>query len=437
MDDNDQRPVDNAVPEAAAALQRYVTDHAADLLEFARELIACPSMNPPGDERAAADAVIRRLADLGLPPAEVRAKDPQRPNLLCRLPGAPGGPTLMLSGHLDTKPIGDRAPWRTDPLRGEVVDGRLYGLGSGDMKGALAAMVYAAAAVQAANVPLGGDLLLVFSADEEAGSAYGAGYLVEARLVQATAAVLGEPAGVRTEWEGIYLISRGVTCFRTQVRGTQMHSSVAGLLPAVNASAKMAHVLWRMERELQPRIHCPPHPWSDQGPKVNVGVMVSGGVFWGVYPGYAEFATDLRTMPGMTQAGVRRDVEAFLDELRRADPELQVEVEFEPPPLGWIEPSEIAADHPVVAALQQAAAVVFGSSPPLSAYPATTDAPKFQYGAGIPTVAAFGPGRLPLAHSPNEHIAVKSLTQAAQVYALCALNYLGAEGRYPWRGLED
>jgi acetylornithine deacetylase/succinyl-diaminopimelate desuccinylase-like protein len=413
------------VDEYVPTLVQFLDDRQGELLDFACELIASPSMNPPGDERAMANAVIRRLEALGLFGAEIKARTPERPNVLFRLSGDPKGPTLMYNGHLDTKPIGDRSQWRTDPLRGEVINGQLYGLGIGDMKGGVAAMVYAAAALRAAGVPLGGSLLLAFTADEEAGSAYGADYLVQERLVRADAALLGEPAGVHKEWEGIYLISRGVTCFRIKVRGTQMHSSVAGLLPAVNASAKMAHVLWRMERELQPRIQCPRHAWSTQGAKVNVGVMVQGGVFWGVYPGYAEFSTDLRTMPGMTQAGVRRDVEAFLDELRSEDPALQVELEFEPPPLGWIEPSEIAADHLVVRALQQATARVFGTSPPLSAYPATTDAPKFQIGLGIPTVAAFGPGRLPLAHSPHEHIAVESLVQAAQVYALCALHFLG------------
>jgi acetylornithine deacetylase/succinyl-diaminopimelate desuccinylase-like protein len=415
------------VDEYLPVVLQYLDDRQGDLLDFACELIASPSINPPGDERAMADAVVRRLDALGLIGAEIKLKRPERPNVLFRLSGNPDGPTLMINGHLDTKPVGDRSQWRTDPLRGEVVDGQLYGLGIGDMKGAVAAMVYAAAALRAANVPLAGSLLLAFSADEEAGSTYGADYLVQEKLVRADAALLGEPAGVHKEWEGIHLISRGVTCFRIKVHGTQMHSSVAGLLPAVNASAKMAYVLWRMERELPSRIQCPRHAWSTQGAKVNVGVMVQGGVFWGVYPGYAEFSTDLRTMPGMTQNEVRRDVEAFLDELRAEDSDLQVEFEFEPLPLGWIEPSEITAEHPLVRALQGAAARVFGASPPLSAYPATTDAPKFQFGLGIPTIAAFGPGRLPLAHSPNEHIAVGSLVQAAQVYALCALNFLGVK----------
>jgi acetylornithine deacetylase len=206
-----------------------------------------------------------------------------------------------------------------------------------------------------------------------------------------------------------------------------MHSSISDLLPSVNASSKMAFVLGRMQQELPPRIQYTPHPLCPQGPTLNVGVMVKGGVFYGVYPGYAEFACDLRTLPGMSQEGVCRDIEAFLDELRQQDPQLKVELEFEPLPLGWIEPSEIPADHPLVAAIQKAAEQVLGVSPPLGSLPGTTDAPKLQFGLGIPTIPAFGPGRLPLAHSPNESISVRSPLQAAQIYALCAINYLGVK----------
>ena len=408
-----------------AAVLRYLDDHRDELLEFTRELIATPSMNPPGDERAMADAVIGRLNDLGLKGAEVKAKVPERPNVLYRLRGDPEGATLMFSGHLDTKPVGEAAQWHTDPLGGEIIDGQLYGLGSGDLKAAIAAMIYAAAALNFAKVKLGGNLLLVFSADEEAGSTYGADYLVEEKLITADAAVLGEPAGIEREWEHLCLISRGNCCFRIKVRGTQMHSSISDILPSVNASAKLAQVLLRMQNELASELSYKAHPLCPQGPTLNVGVMLSGGVFFGVYPGYAEFACDLRTLPGMTQEGVRQDIERFLDRLRQQDAELKVELEFEPLPLGWIEPSEIAADHPLVASMHEAAEQVLGYRPPLGAIPGTTDAPKFQAGLGIPTIPAFGPGRLPLAHSPNEHISVDSPLQAAQIYALCALNYLG------------
>ena len=408
-----------------AAALKFLHDRRDELFEFTRALVAIPSVNPPGDERAVAQAVVQRLNELGLPDVEVKAKTPERPNVFCRLRGTGGGPTLMLSGHLDTKPIGDRSRWLTDPLKPEIIDGKLYGLGVGDMKAAVAAMVYAAAALRATAAPLKGDLLLAFTADEEAGSAFGADYLVEERLARADAAILGEPCGIHREWEYLCLLSRGNCCFRIKVWGTQMHSSISDILPSVNASVKMAYVLWRMQRDLPGRIRYTPHPLCPQGVTLNVGVMVSGGVFFGVYPGYAEFACDLRTLPGMTQQGVRQDIEAFLDDLRREDPDLKAELSFEPLPLGWIEPSEMPADHPLTAALQWAAGRVFGACPPLGCIPGTTDAPKFQFGLGIPTVPAFGPGRLPLAHSPNEHIDVNSPLQAAQVYALSALKYLG------------
>lgn len=407
------------------AVRRFLNERGDELLEYTRQLIRIPSVNPPGGERAVAEAVLERLSSLGVGGAYVKAKAPDRPNVICRLEGDPNGPTLMLSGHLDTKPAGDLSKWTTDPLGAEIVEGQLYGLGSGDMKAAVAAMVYAAAALNEVGVPLGGSLLLAFTADEEAGSTYGADYLVEEQLVQADAGVLGEPSGIQREWEYLCLISRGNCCFRIKVWGTQMHSSISDILPSVNASVKMAYVLWRMQRDLPERFEYTPHPLCHQGPTLNAGVMVEGGVFFGVYPGYAEFACDLRTLPGMTQDGVRRDVEAFLDELRSEDPELRVELEFEPLPLGWIEPSEISADHPLVVAMQAAAESVFGASPELGSIPGTTDAPKFELGLRIPTIPAFGPGRLPLAHSPNEHISVDSPLQAAQVYALCALNYLG------------
>src|SRR5690606_5286112 len=89
-----------------------------------------------------------RAERLGLGRGEIHCLDESRPNLVLHVPGRGDGPTLMLNGHLDTKPIGDaRDLWRTDPLEPVVVDGLLYGLGTSDMKAAVAAMLYAAHAL--------------------------------------------------------------------------------------------------------------------------------------------------------------------------------------------------------------------------------------------------------------------------------------------------
>ena len=122
-----------------------------DVLDIARELVRTPSPNPPGDERAVAALVHDLLPALQLPRAEVIARDESRPNLWVTLDFGAGGRHLVLSGHLDTKPVGD-ATWSVDPFAAHVEGDQLYGLGSGDMKSALAAMLVAASRL-AHNAP--------------------------------------------------------------------------------------------------------------------------------------------------------------------------------------------------------------------------------------------------------------------------------------------
>ena len=416
--------LNKVIDEALAQLASWQDE----MLDFACRLVATPSPTPPGDERAVAEVIIAQLRSLGLTNITIAAARPERPNVLCRIGGAADSPsgaanrrTLILNGHIDTKPVGDAAArWDTDPLTPTFRGGRLYGLGATDMKGAVAAIVYAGAAIAKVGLAQPGDLLLVLSADEEGGSAFGGKYLTRDYGLRADAAIVCEPTGLTQPWEFIALVARGICCFKIKIYGTQMHSSLSDRLPSVNASVKLADVLSHMSREL--KITAPPHPLCPDGVTINLGVMLRGGVFYGVYPGFAEFGVDVRVIPGMSQEDVRRDVEALLDWLRQNDPTLQVELEFEPPPLGWIPPCEIAADTPVVQTSRAAAAQVLGVELPLIAYPATTDGTYFA-AAGIPTIPAFGPGLLPLAHGANEYVHVESILQAAQIYTLTALRF--------------
>jgi acetylornithine deacetylase len=222
------------------------------------------------------------------------------------------------------------------------------------------------------------------------------------------------------EWEAIDLVSRGAALFKVRVRGTQMHSSISDRFPAVNATVAMARLVERMHRELKDALTYAGHPLGGLGPTVNVGVMVSAGVFYGVYPGEAEFACDVRTLPGMTGEQIRTDVEAFLASAMADDPELDAELLFE----AYVPATEIGPDEPVVRAVQSAAAAVLDEEPELAAFPGATDAAYVQGAAGIPSIAAFGPGFLPRAHSPNESVPVRSIGQAARMYALAAARFL-------------
>ncbi len=400
----------------------WIDRHRDDLLRFAAKLVATPSPNPPGDERAVAAVVLEELDRLGLAGAEVAAKEPHRPNVLFRLKGKRPGPVLMLCGHSDTKPVGDLTLWRTDPLQPTVRDGKLFGLGSTDMKGAVAAMIYATAALRHGDCDLAGDVLLVVNADEERSTKFGSEYLSTEYGLKADAALLGEPCGIAgPEFEFLHLLSRGVSCFKVRVWGTQMHSSLTDRLPSINANVRLAEILARMAREL--RLTYQPHPLC-AAPTVNLGVKLEGGVGYGVCPGVAEFQSDVRTLPGMTREQLQADLERFLDAIRREHPPLRIELEFEPPPLDWIPPTEVAADHPLVAALLKSAELVLGHTPKMSAFPGGTDASKFQAVAGIPTIPSFGPGWLDLAHGPNECVGIEAIVQAAKIYAQTAQNFL-------------
>lgn len=389
------------------------------VLELTKRLVATPSPNLPGDERAMGAIVQEILADLRLPDAEVLAKDTTRPNLLATLDFGPGGRHLALSGHLDTKPIGS-AEWSTDPFTPTVDGDRLYGLGTCDMKGAIAAMLLAAADLSA-DPPTRGKLSLLLTADEENAAAYGARYLAETDAVSADAVLIGEPGGIEEDWDTLHLVSRGITNFSIDVHGDQGHSSLSDVRGSVSATQEMAWLLLEFAERFAPT--APPHPLRPEGPTVNAGVLVSGGVGFGVVPGLASFAVDVRLMPGMDRATFECDLNEFLHDATSRRPTLRASVRFEDPPRDWLPPTEVEADHPLVAATTSALERALGWTPSPSVFPGTTDATWLQGLSGLPTLPACGPGLLSRAHAADEFVSIPALTQARVIYRDIALEY--------------
>ncbi|MDQ4058758.1 MAG: M20 family metallopeptidase [Actinomycetota bacterium] len=389
------------------------------VLELARALIEAPSPNPPGDERSVAGLLIDALEQRGLPRPQVIAKEPERPNLLTTIDFGPGGRHLCLCGHMDTKPVG-AADWSTDPFEG-VVDGtRLYGLGSCDMKGALAAMIEAAASTDLGR----GRLSLLFTADEENAALFGARFLAESDSLEADSAVIGEPGGIDADWDQLHVLSRGIANLSIRVLGDQGHSSLSDRKPMINASVNMARLLTAFAEGFRPS--APNHPLGAT-PTVNAGVKVEGGVNFGVHPGEAGFSADVRTIPGMERDVFEAELEGWLQEQCSKIPELRARIEFEPEPRAWLPPTEVAPDAPVATAAAAALEQTFGIVPPLSAFPGTTDAAWIQGLAGIPTLPALGPGLLERAHSRDEFIDLDALAVAADVYALVAKHFCARE----------
>lgn len=380
-----------------------------DVLALTKHFVGVPSPNLPGDERAIAAAVIDFARSAGLDEIRVLAQAPERPNVLIDLDFGPGGKHLALSGHIDTKPVGD-AIWATDPFVAEEIDGNLHGLGTCDMKGAVAAMLIAAAEV-AANPPQFGRLTLVLTADEEYGSRFGSRYLAESGAVNADAIVIGEPGGINTDWDSLQIVSRGIANVYIDVMGRQGHSSLSRVKGYQFATQAMAEVLLEFAREFSPSF-----PANELGiaPTVNAGVLVNGGVGFGVVPGLATFASDIRLVPGMARQVFESELDDFLAGFAARG--ITATARFEESPRDWLPPTEVAASDPIVGSCQQAMEAVLGAEVPLSAFPGTTDACWLQGILGIPTLPAFGPGLLEYAHAADERINIKSLEQSVPIY---------------------
>ena len=242
----------------------------------------------------------------------------------------------------------------------------------------------------------------------------------------ADAALIGEPQSIHEPFESLPLVSRTGVSFLVRIYGTQGHSSVSDRIHMVNAIQKMDWVLDRMAREWRPSY--PDHPLCPYGPTVNVGMLVRGGVSFGIYPGFAEFGVEVRTTPGMAQEDVRADAELFLRALSEEEADLKWEFVYNRDPALYTQPTVVPEDEPLVGHVLEAAEQVLGRRLPLTYFPGGTDAKEFQGVGGVPTLPGFGPGLLTVAHGPNEFVHLNALAPSAEVYALTAMSYLADRG---------
>lgn len=400
------------------------TVDALDVVELAQRLVRTPSPNPPGDERAVAGVVQDVLRELGLPVAEMVAVDDTRPNLLVTLDFGPDGRHLVLSGHLDTKPVGD-AEWTVDPLGADLDGDRLYGLGSADMKAAIAAMLVAAARL-ADRPPPGGRLSLLLTADEEDGAMFGAHHVARTRPLDADAVVIGEPGGIETDFDRIHLVSRGIARLRLVARGRQGHSSLSAVAGTRNAGVDVARLVAAVADELA--LDVPPNDDGLEGwaATVNSGMRFRGGVGYGVLPGRMAVDTEVRLLPGMDRGAL---TDAFIELADRvaARTGADLAVEYDAAPNDWLPAAAVAKGHPIAQAAQLACRQVLDTNPPLSVFPGTTDATWFQAGQGLPTLPALGPGLLRRAHGADEWVSVAAVRRSVDLYETLAAQFCATQ----------
>jgi succinyl-diaminopimelate desuccinylase len=358
------------------------------------ELVAIPSHG--GEEQA----IIRYLADRFT-----------RQGIICRvseLDGTPinvvaeigSGPrVLVLNSHHDTVPPGDPALWTTDPLTPVVKDGKVYGRGSEDAKGCLAAMIVAFETLAARRERLPVKLILMAVGAEERG---GLGTKMEAaRGLTADAAIVGESTGLVP-----MIAHKGVLRLEVEIIGKAAHASdpEAG----INAIVAMAPVVSALDG-LAVRIRQRAEAYT--GKASLVISTIGGGVALNVIPARCVISIDRRVLPAEAEADANREIVEAATRALPAGSGARVEVRK----VRFVPPSLTDAASPIVAAAEEAATAVLGRPVRAAGFTATCDMTYLVNDAKIPTII-LGPDSIEPAHQANESISIEQMALAVGVY---------------------
>lgn len=379
-------------------------DYEREVVELTRNLIAIPSVS--GQEKAIGKFLRSTMENMGLE-VEFQEARKDRPNVIGRVLGKSGKPGLLLNGHMDTIPVGDM---EVDPFGGVVEGGRIYGRGAVDMKGAIAAMVVAAALIKRAGVELDKDLIVAAVSGEEAfknrAGGIGTRYMVK-KGIDASAAIVGEATNLDIGIAHIGLMFINIIC-----KGRGVHSVDRDR--GVNAILKMVKVINALQ-ELGSRLELKRHKLLGRPPVMNIGI-IHGGTLHNWVPDLCRLGIDRRLIPGETVEEALQQINELVERLRREDSDLTVTFKPRIANRGM----EISPDEAVVLAIQKARGRVLGSYANLVGIPYGTDAAILVNEARIPT-AIMGPGDFKLLHSRVESVGVKELVDAVKIYTHTAL----------------
>ncbi len=372
--------------------------------DFLQRLVQTPSFS--GQEAAAARLIASEMRAQGFPSVRIDRIG----NVIGRY-GRSGGPLLLLNGHMDTVGVGDADAWDVDPFAGEVREGRLYGLGSVDMKGALAAMVHGVGLLARRGVDLPGEVVVAAVVQEEPTEGMAMRVLVEEEGVRPDWVVLGEPTNLQ-----VARGHRGRMEIRISVFGRASHASTPE--EGENALTNAARLIFSLD--LLGGGLMSDAVLGKGSLAVTQLVTVASGR--NAIPARCDLVVDRRLTLGETPTRALAEIEAVMQrEAIRGKVEMAryhsvsytgYETEGAESYPAWLMPE----DHPLVAATCESLERRLGRRPALRTWPFSTDGAYTMGEAGIPTVG-FGPGEARLAHTANESIRLDDVQRAAQAYA--------------------
>jgi succinyl-diaminopimelate desuccinylase len=386
-----------------------------ELVELLRGMIRIPSENPPGDESEVANYIVDKMKHYGLDAEAVESKK-NRVNAVGTLRGVGKNKAFLYNGHIDTVPAGKRELWSVDPYEGVVKDGRIYGRATGDMKGATACAMIAAKALNDIGVELNGDFHIHGVADEEAGATYGTRYLIEkgyASKEKVSMAVCGE-GSVKDEKIHVQLGIPGNQTIKIKVKGKSAHGGRPW--EGINAVVKMCKVLIALNDY---KLDFTPHSlFAD--PTVIVGKDIKIETHGSSIPIYCESTYRIRTVPGMTNDDVIKQLNSVIYNLTKNDPEIHAEIET----IKVVKPSEPLNTQESRKLLKiggEAVKTVTGYELKPYHFAGGNDT-RWLRSVGLPTIV-LGPADIFRygGHRPDEWVSIDRLIDFTKIYGLMAM----------------
>jgi acetylornithine deacetylase/succinyl-diaminopimelate desuccinylase family protein len=389
------------------------------MAEMTASLVAIPTQNPPGVAyRACVELITRHLTELGIDYTALEAP-------VATVPGAgahdarrcilgsygTGARTLYFHGHYDVVPAADRQ------FQPRIQGDGLIGRGSADMKGGLAAMIFAVRAIKECGIALDGRIGLVIVPDEETGGQHGSQYLAAAGLLGTGGIGMLTPEPTSG---AIWNASRGAISLRITVKGTPAHVGLH--YQGTNAFERMLVVAQAL-RDLKGEValHTTGFAIEPEAARHSIlllGGRCEGGTNFNVVPAECSFTVDRRINP---EEDLRAEKARLLDVLERVR---QGGIDLDIAILQEADASASPADNVVAGALARNVATYTGAAPTFQLCPGLLEL-RFYTPMGIPAYA-YGPGFLEVAHGPDEWVSIDRITTCATIYALTAMDVLHA-----------
>ena len=399
-----------------------------DLVDLTVDLVAFPTINPPGEAyRPCAEYVGERLRKQGFSVQYLRAVGTPgdsdrypRTNVIARREGRNPGPTVHFNSHIDVVEPGN--DWTVDPFKATVRDGRIYGRGTCDMKGGLAASIIAVESFIALCPDFNGAIEISGTVDEESGGFGGVAWLAKEGWFskpRVDHVIIPEPLNK----DRVCLGHRGVWWAEIETLGEIAHGSMPFLGDC--AVRHMGAVLSAFEAELFPKLadkrtRMPVVPEGARQSTLNINAIHGGqtddysGLPSPNVPDSCKITIDRRFLLEEPIEMVKREVTDILDGLRNSRPKFDYRIRD----VMEVQPLMTEREAPVVVAVSEAIRSVFGRDPDYVVSPGTYDQKHIARIGHLHDCIAYGPGILDLAHRPDEWVGIDDMVQSACVMVL-------------------